>query len=73
MSKIEDVARVLLEHDGEPRRRWEYYIPAARAVIEAMRKPTERMVDGGYLHRKTLEEAWTLMIDAALSERGMEE
>lgn len=49
---------------------WNEFLKAARAAIEAMREPTDRMVwDGGTaLHDKGEDTAgiWAAMIDAAL-------
>lgn len=43
----------------------------ARAAIEAMREPTEEMLDVGHIHAGTVDDAYvcfTTMIDAALAE-----
>ena len=87
---IERVARVIarasaLDDGKEPATAedftdavWEDFVPAARAILAAMREPTEPMIDAGYKtdHASGLEGradigprlAWSAMIDAALSE-----
>ncbi|MBY3073384.1 hypothetical protein HFO71_24015 [Rhizobium laguerreae] len=68
MTMIERVAKALsqeLAKDG-------YYVDAARAVIEAMREPTEAMVEAGEKHIRVgriAEEKYKTMIDAALKEQ----
>lgn len=67
MDMIERVAKALsqqLDKDG-------YYVDAARAAIEAMRDPTEAMVEAGEKHVRVgrlAEEKYKAMIDAALNE-----
>lgn len=45
-----------------------HYVPLARAAIEAMREPTEGMVDAGFGYTGYPEETYKEMIDAALKE-----
>jgi len=49
-------------------RNWHFYVPLARAAIEAMREPTEEMIDacGNGECAKWAPGAWTAMISAAL-------
>jgi hypothetical protein len=57
----------LVPDKGEPN--WTGYEPLARAVIEAMREPTEAMTDAGWRRideRDDAAENWRLMIDEAL-------
>ena len=50
---------------------WTLYVDDARAAIEAMREPTDVMVDAGYAVTVDDEtEVWQAMIDAALSQKG---
>lgn len=84
MSKIEEVARaicenvtaaspddIIPEHPHGSRKRWQAYEYAARAAIEAMRNPTEKMSDEGAANNfgKPSYAAWQAMIDAALNEQ----
>jgi hypothetical protein len=50
---------------------WRDHIPAARAVIEAIREPSEGMVRAGHGHSLTINAGYLFkaMIDAALSEK----
>jgi hypothetical protein len=79
---IERVARAIADAiDGEADKfthspqNWELWVPQARAAVEAMREPTERMAysgswavgPGGHAAKKAeLAKAYTAMIDAAL-------
>lgn len=90
MTLIEKVARALAahswelggnDHSKEPfvNRRWPHYVGQARAAIEAMREPTNKMVDeegGEYINLGRADDAsyqprliWQGMVDTALSER----
>lgn len=91
MTMIERVARALCQQGGfDPDEqmpndgpRWCYYVPGARAAIEAMRGPTPAMlIDAGTMtgygndsidYRYSDEnhvEWWQTMITAALTEKG---
>lgn len=64
-SMIDRVARALADNHEAP---LQYQ---ARAAIEAMREPTEEMLDAGHIHAGTVDDAYvcfTTMIDAALKE-----
>ncbi len=67
MSMVENVARALWDRDRNS------YMAMASAAIEAIREPTDAMIDVGY---GTFEEAYDpahcyrMMIDAALAENG---
>ena len=59
MGKLEEVARALCAHEqGNPdemvagKPRWQHYVEKARIAIEALRKPTESMVNAAYAARK---------------------
>jgi hypothetical protein len=52
VGKLEEVARALCAHEqGNPdemvagKPRWQHYVEKARIAIEALRKPTESMVN----------------------------
>ena len=60
MGKLEEVARALCAHEqGNPdemvagKPRWQHYVEKARIAIEALRKPTESMVNAAYAARKS--------------------
>jgi hypothetical protein len=68
---VHRLAHILMDADLE----FESYHSVAIRLIEAMREPTEAMVNAGYdadngedrnLGAKGAREAWTLMIDEAL-------
>lgn len=74
---VERVARVICAQFGERSpdfidKRWHLQIPVARAVLEAIREPTEAMVGAGYdcpiidYDGQDPKEVWQAMIDAAL-------
>ena len=71
-SMVERVARAICRHEGDEED-WPCWFGEARAAIEAMREPTEAMVDAfvWYGHGKTIGDVarigWQSMIDAALS------
>jgi len=70
-SMIERVARALLVADRSAITP-DYYQRMARAAIEAMREPTEAMLDAGVNFRERnarTEQIWQAMIDAALKEK----
>lgn len=95
-SMIERAARALWEQSGQPMKSrdaspsirhpesepdWERYVPAVRAVIAAMREPTEEMMKAkavddngeqaevdGYLDYLSADNIWRAMIDVALAE-----
>jgi hypothetical protein len=81
-TKVESVARALAERSDIPQGGyggWEAWLGPARAAIEAMREPTEAMLDAGVdrwdTHHPGATEThqneratWRAMIDAALSE-----
>lgn len=73
---IERVARALSATQGMY---WTEHLRAARAAIEAMREPTDRMLDAGVAANTVelpsggqiivaVDPAWDAMIDAALAE-----
>lgn len=78
MSMIERVARAIARDDYDGDDLWDKLGPGnkaaykanARAAIEAMREPTEKMSDEGAANNfgKPSYAAWQAMIDAALSE-----
>jgi len=84
MHMIERIARVCYRHaypevreddlnfDGLPEPRHELYMTMARAAIDAMREPSEKMVLTAYEHAPLgdhdPESAWKTMIDVALQE-----
>jgi hypothetical protein len=47
---------------------WEFYVAKAIAAIEAMREPTEEMLEAGPLEPYMDKDIWGKMIDAALKE-----
>ena len=50
---------------------WESDRKAARALLEAIKKPTRAMIDAGFVARdmeRSLVAIWQAMIDAALAE-----
>ncbi len=74
---VERVARAMFvveSDDPDDPGVWEYaaenYRALARAAIEAMREPTEAMIDAGaiYADCNGAHGAWQAMIDAALKE-----
>ena len=70
-SMIERVARALLVADRSAITP-DYYQRMARAAIEAMREPTEAMLDAGVNFRERnarTEQIWQAMIDEALKEK----
>lgn len=77
-SKLEEVARALREAvrntpDGKSISFEEMSFILARAAIEAMREPTQAMIDAGYypaVQNRGAKSVWPVMIDAALSEEG---
>ncbi len=71
--RIERVARAIADHNSETTKvRWEsgefHYM--ARAAIEAMREPTDTMVEEAWASANAEDAAgvWRDMIDAALTE-----
>jgi hypothetical protein len=91
VTMVERVARLFCEGDADTllpigpyfertQPQWKFRVPAARAVIQAMRKPTEVMIENGdrrnygnemlsdELERAHIPRIWQAMIDAALSE-----
>lgn len=68
------VARAIARKNTGSGINWPSFVEEARAAIEAMREPTEAMVDAGVLDVKAdvsffdVNETWQAMIDAALSE-----
>lgn len=79
-SMVERVAAVIAMKSEGWTKNAKDYIPHARAAIEAMREPTDAMVEGGAVvvsnqdadHDKplpTLSNAYRAIIDAALNER----
>lgn len=74
-SMIERVARAIAkgEYGENVDDVWHTCIDDARAAIEAMREPTEAMLDAGYGAEPTgaaLVAPWEAMIDAALAEQS---
>jgi len=88
MSPIERAARALCELDGNPpgatmdgKPLWMDYLPEVRAVLGAIREPSEEMVSAGNKSRPynvtgycegtihpVVQRAWPAMIDALLAE-----
>lgn len=73
--KVEQVARIIYERTHAPSLRWEdsehqpAWRLAARAVIEAMREPTEAMTKAGNAcveWANGADDAWEAMIDEML-------
>ncbi|MBN9504970.1 MAG: hypothetical protein J0I69_02995 [Altererythrobacter sp.] len=78
MTPLERAARALCSLDGNPENAtmegkplWQDYLPEARAVLEAIREPSDAMLevdarrpDGSFYP----EDHWRAMIDAALEE-----
>ena len=73
---LERAARALAEVDPQGRgtQYWRDYVPDARAVLTAIRDPSEGMADAGSkaaaYHGEDGRPVWQAMIDAALSEDG---
>jgi len=86
MTKVEGVAKAIAARDldeGDGFYDWfalteevtDKYLAMARAAIDAMREPTEAMVNAGYdvgysPDPLPTDEVWRAMIDAALSHEG---
>lgn len=93
MTPIERAARALCELDGNPpgatmdgKPLWQDYLPKVRAVLTAIREPSEAMLSGGELDFETdggggfnvpvwvygerVMQVWQGVIDAALAEEG---
>jgi hypothetical protein len=85
MTPMERAARALCELAGNPpgatldgKPLWQDYLPEVRAVLQAIREPSEGMIISGIAerHEQPVPEAWSLatenifraMIDAALAE-----
>lgn len=74
MTMVERVAHALsgtLDGD-DPEEARKYYIAVARTAIEAMREPTDAMLEATWakLHANISDaDFWSAMIDAALSEQ----
>ncbi len=67
MNMIEKVARAISDAEGFANS-WQYYCKTAKAAIEAMREPSEEMLDAGsYDLDMTLEMQYRKMVDAALN------
>lgn len=79
MSMVERVARAIARDDYDGDDLWDEFGPGnkasytanARAAIEAMREPTEKMSDEGAANNfgKPSYAAWQAMIDAVLLEQ----
>ena len=65
---IEQVARALLVADRSAITP-DYYQRMARTAIEAMREPTEAMIDAAPISDEEAAEIWPAMIDEALKEK----
>ncbi len=75
---IERIAQAIYEAAGDAAEDYEEWCSmpmaeaAARAVLAAMREPTEAMCDAGhlghYITRDDANDVWRAMIDAALKE-----
>lgn len=77
MTPLERAARALCSLDGHPENAtmdgkplWADYLPEARAVLQAIRAPSEAMLSALDHHdkRDAGVDAWHAMIDAALAE-----
>lgn len=79
MSPLERAARALCRVDGHPenammegRPLWQDYLPEARAVVDAIREPSEGMMRAGwtsdlpYTPSVKVGVVWQAMIDALL-------
>ncbi|HEX7856073.1 MAG TPA: hypothetical protein VF503_20525 [Sphingobium sp.] len=79
-SLLERAARALCTAAGNPENitfegkpMWQSYLSEARAVLVAIREPSEVMVSAGQdvaSWKSNVGEAWHAMIDAALAENG---
>lgn len=77
-SIIERAARALSVADGLGEAHWQSYTETARAVLTAIREPSEAMIEAGLAEcsadwresvcREFLPDIWKAMIDAALAE-----
>ncbi|MBO9377655.1 hypothetical protein GG804_12835 [Sphingomonas histidinilytica] len=75
---IERAARALCEMDGNPpgatmdgKPLWQDYVPEVRAVLTAIREPSETMLAANPAAPTVLiypEDIWGAMVDAALAE-----
>lgn len=82
MTTLERAARALAEADPQGRgvQYWRDYVPDARAVLTAIREPSEGMLEAGLDKARECTDnwqsvaaclpghCWTAMIDAALGE-----
>jgi hypothetical protein len=73
VNKIEEVAREIAKVATGSEENWKDFCEEARAAIEAMRVPTEGMVDAAYAYdnsgaqlSESYDVIYTVMIDAAL-------
>lgn len=80
MNMVERVARAMALANWPDDSRWKNYEKSARAAIEAMREPTEAMVDAAYanMDKNRYEQGnpasdYAAMIDAALTHEGSRE
>lgn len=79
MNPLERAARALCELDGHPpgatmdgKPLWQDYLPEVRAVLAAVREPSEAMVNATPADRNRPiypEDIWQAMIDAIMAER----
>jgi hypothetical protein len=75
---IERAARSIWEGFGRPKPGWERFIPTVQALLQAIREPTEAMIEAGkheermhngeHYGNPPVSEMWTAMIDKALAE-----
>jgi len=78
MGMVERVAREICKNAGHVTdRHWQHYTNAARAAIEAMREPTERMIAAGAQRASGFASTgnrmcngYRAMIDKAIQESG---
>jgi hypothetical protein len=80
MDMIERAARALAEMDTERDIGWRYYVPEARAVLEAIREPSEAMIDAHIAAKDMHDDRdgqayvdWQAMIDTALNPPAQKE
>jgi hypothetical protein len=75
MTPLERAARALCSLDGHLENAtmagkplWQDYLPEARAVLQAIREPSDAMVEEGRRETAAPYHAWQAMIAAALEE-----
>jgi hypothetical protein len=71
MTKLEQVARAIAKSEGLNEDWTKQYLRHARAAVEALREPSEAMLDAGnrQLDCANERQCWQAMLDAILSEK----